>query len=525
MSYFFSIFFGTFVLEDLALASSLALIGEQKLSFASAFLACFLGISLGDIGLYLLGFATAKFSIEKRFKFFKRYEKALTQLKNAQTLTYAIVISRLIPGTRLPTYIGAGYLRYPLLKFTWLTISSVFLWVFAALIAGKSLQTLFKGSWLITIVLFLFLLSWLKGILPKLADPWQRKALLFTWRQWLHFEFWPAYVFYLPVVPIYIFLWIRHRNPFMPFYASPHLANGGLIGESKWDFIKHLNSSETSTLKAEKIGKNQDFLTTKKILDLRGFSYPFILKPDIGQRGFGVRIIRNDFDLTEYLLLSDFDRIAQRLSTYSYEAGIFYVRRPHQEFGTIFSLTDKKFPFVTGDGSTKLGDLILQDKRARIIAPVYFARLKNQLNSIPQEKEIIFLSECGNHCQGAIFENGQRLITDTLTRKLDHIAKQIPDFYFGRFDVKYKSPDALKLGEEFEIVEINGAGSEATHIWDSKTSLIEAYKVLFRQWSLLFEIGAHQISTQKNLYKLSFIDFIKEVVKINCRKTDLSVSS
>jgi hypothetical protein len=40
------------------------------------------------------------------------------------------------------------------------------------------------------------------------------------------------------------------------------------------------------------------------------------------------------------------------------------------------------------------------------------------------------------------------------------------------------------------IVEIHGAARDATGIWDSKTSLWEAYRKLISQFSLLFEIGA-----------------------------------
>ena len=50
--------------------------------------------------------------------------------------------------------------------------------------------------------------------------------------------------------------------------------------------------------------------------------------------------------------------------------------------------------------------------------------------------------------------------------------------------------EALQRGEGFQIVEINGAGAEATHIWDATVSLKEAYRTLFDQFHLLFAIGA-----------------------------------
>ncbi len=72
----------------------------------------------------------------------------------------------------------------------------------------------------------------------------------------------------------------------------------------------------------------------------------------------------------------------------------------------------------------------------------------------------------------------------------DKVAKTIPEFYFGRFDVRFPDFETLQSGDEFKIVEINGAGGEATSIWDSATSLGDAYQTLIRQWSLLFRIGA-----------------------------------
>jgi hypothetical protein len=38
-------------------------------------------------------------------------------------------------------------------------------------------------------------------------------------------------------------------------------------------------------------------------------------------------------------------------------------------------------------------------------------------------------------------------------------------------------------------VELNGVTSEATHIYDPKQSLCGAYRVLFEQWRIAFEIG------------------------------------
>lgn len=512
-------------MEDLALASSLALIAENKISFQTAFMACFLGISVGDVGLYFIGYSIKRFGIDTHFKIFKKHRTMLTRVKRSSALTYSIVISRAIPGTRLPTYLAAGFLKYPFINFLILTIASVFAWVLIALLGGRSLHAVFMESWINSLIAFLLFLHVLKTFLPKLTNYWQRQALVHSWRRWTHFEFWPAWFFYLPIAPYYIYLSLRYRSFLMPFYASPKLKHGGLIGESKWDFLQHLDEKNPTTLNAIKLGKDLDFLEAKLLLEKNAFSYPFIMKPDVGQRGFGVRIIRNDFDFTEYLLLSDFERIVQKLSDLPNEAGIFYIRRPDEPSGFIFSITDKQFPSLVGDGQTRLGNLILKDSRARIIAPVYFARHSDQLNTIPQLNEIVPISECGNHCQGAIFKNGHSLITDDLTFEIDRLAKSLPDFFFGRFDIRYSDANSLKLGKKFEIVEINGAGAEATHIWDKQTHLLDAYRTLFKQWKYLFEIGAHIRKSNKVHTNVDLWIFFKDCLKVALRKSDLSVSS
>ncbi len=525
MAVFLTIFAGTFLLEDVALASSLALVANGKMSMMTAFLACFLGIGIGDLGLYFLGYGTSLSNRIREHKFFKKYEATFSRLENSNVLPYSIVISRILPGTRIPTYVGAGFLRYPFWRFFSLTSISVFLWVLVALFAGQSLNHVLQKNWILSLLILLTLLMLFKYLASNLIDPWKRKAFFHSWRKWQHFEFWPAWVFYLPIVPYYFYLSLKARSFLLPFYANPQILNGGLIGESKFDFLKHLKKDDPTTLKCLLLDSTSaDFI--QSVIEQNQFSYPFIIKPDIGQRGYGVRIIRSQDDLESYLHNNQSSSlIVQELSHHPREAGIFYYRHPSQEFGSIFSITDKKFPELVADGQKNLGDLILSDLRARMIAPVYFSRHREQLNKVFTEGSKIQLSECGNHCQGAIFENGEYLMSDALAKRIDSLAKSIPDFYIGRFDVKYRNEHLLTKGLEFQIVEVNGAGSEATHIWDSKTKLSEAYSVLFKQWKILFEIG-NEIKLQKRTqYNLKIWAFLKECFSVVRRNDKLSISS
>lgn len=523
MEYFISIFIGTLILEDLALTSSIALIAENKISAPWAFMACFAGISLGDLGLYFIGRFVTNARFEKKFTAIKKIQTSILQLTNSKALTYSILISRMVPGTRLPTYFAAGFLKFPFGKFLWLTVISVFAWIMFAFFVGRSLSSLFMDHLLVALTAFLICLHLVRTLLPKIIDPWDRRALQFSWRQWLYFEFWPPWLFYIPVVPFYIYLSLKHRSAFSPFYANPHIINGGLIGESKWDFLKDLDPKDPHILPSFIVQKNTEFSVLKKKIEEHGLEYPLIVKPDIGQRGFGVRVVQDDVALAAYLVLSDFELLIQRQSKLECEAGIFFVQLPSEQQGFIFSITDKKFPHIIGDGVNSLGNLILKDQRAKVIASTYFARLKEQLDRIPKTGDKIQLTNCGNHCQGAVFLNGEHLRSLALTNEVHRIARQIPGFYFGRFDVRYQNEQSLKNGH-FEIVEVNGAGAEATHIWDRQTSLREAYQTLFKQWSLLFEVGT-QVKALYGTKQICLKYFMKECLKVFLRKEPLSVSS
>src|SRR5258707_6764741 len=77
-----------------------------------------------------------------------------------------------------------------------------------------------------------------------------------------------------------------------------------------------------------------------------------------------------------------------------------------------------------------------------------------------------------------------------LAARIDEISKKLVGFFIGRYDIRYQSEDELLAGQNFQIIELNGAASEATSIYDARNSLFSAYQTLFRQWDLVFAIGA-----------------------------------
>lgn len=311
------------------------------------------------------------------------------------------------------------------------------------------------------------------------------------------FEFWPAWLFYLPMWFWIGWLALRHGGLRLPLLANPRLPAGGLVGESKREIFNQLRGQERATLAPYVVlfraGAAATQLVEAEIRMARaGFTYPIVAKPDMGCRGAGVRPVHDERELIAYL--ADFPKgeclILQRLASGEGEAGIFYVRDPREKRGRIFSLTLKYFPHVVGDGISTIDQLIHRDARAGRIAHLYLPRFARRLDEVPPMGHAIRLVFAGNHCRGAIFRNGNRWITEPLRERFDRIADGIPDFHFGRFDIRFADFEAMRRGEDFTIVEFNGAGAEATHIWDSNMTLTGAWRTLMRQYALLFEIGA-----------------------------------
>jgi hypothetical protein len=82
------------------------------------------------------------------------------------------------------------------------------------------------------------------------------------------------------------------------------------------------------------------------------------------------------------------------------------------------------------------------------------------------------------------------LCSPALLEAIDSISRKLPGFYIGRYDIRYAREKDLRAGRDFHIVELNGAASEATSIYDARNSVLTAYRTLFRQWELVFAIGA-----------------------------------
>ena len=318
------------------------------------------------------------------------------------------------------------------------------------------------------------------------------------WQQW---EFWPAWMFYPPVAIYCLWLAVKHRGLTAPTAANPGIFSGGLVGESKTAMLQELfATSPEFTAEAELIaGRDTEAGKSKNIFlspnfcresEPGIFAEPFILKPDLGQRGVGIKLIRTRAQAEDYFRQTDAPLIAQRYAPGPHEVGVFYYRFPHEPRGRIFAITEKIFPKLVGDGKNSVAELIQRDPRARFVAGTYLKRFHARRDEVLTLGEELKLVEAGNHAQGCIFRDGMHLNSPELEARLDDISQKLTGFHIGRYDIRYASESDLRAGKNFQIIELNGAASEATSIYDARNSLWAAYRTLFRQWDLVFAIGA-----------------------------------
>ena len=371
-----SLIIATFVSEDAACLAAGALIARGDLSAPLGIGACALGIFAGDMGLWALGRAGARILASKWFARrvpAKRLDEARIWLDRYSGR--AILMSRFTPGARLPVYVASGLLRVSPLRFAAWTLVASLLWtpvvVFAAAQASSAASRLPAPVFTFAAIATLLVTLAARRISTRVW-PWlhMRVARLSRW------EFWPGWLFYSPVAAWVAALAVRYRSLTILTACNPGIEDGGFVGESKLAILRRLPGEVTiPAVGLSHHSGTRDVESARAAMLRCGWSWPVVIKPDVGQRGIGVRLIRETRQLEDYLATSDGDLLLQPYHEGPYEAGIFYYRFPGQPQGRIFSITDKQFPVVVGDGRSTLAELIDAHPRYRLNQESFFAAI------------------------------------------------------------------------------------------------------------------------------------------------------
>ena len=306
---------------------------------------------------------------------------------------------------------------------------------------------------------------------------------IFNW------ELWPFYVLYFPIGPVWIWYCLKSRSLWFFSSSNPTISFGGFEGESKREMYDQLPTG--SFPKTIYILHDLPFEEVKKKICENSFTYPFIVKPDVGMKGILFRKIENENQLEKYHNNIPVEYIVQDLVDLPIEVSVFYYRHPAETKGTVSGFIQKEFLEVYGDGKSTLWELILKHPRAKFRLEEMKYRHEHRLDRVLESGQHFYLSYAGNHNRGAKFINLHDQIDDNLIKVFDGISHFTDKFYYGRYDIKCTSINDLKQGKNFSILEFNGSGAEPNHIYDSGISIGQAYREILKHWKALYQISKY----------------------------------
>lgn len=161
--------------------------------------------------------------------------------------------------------------------------------------------------------------------------------------------------------------------------------------------------------------------------------YPYVFKPNYCEDfAHQVEIIKNKKQAHDYLKRS-IDRyiVVQKYHPGPHEGTVYYSRNP---------ITNK----------------------------VYIIVVERKQNDT--KREWLWKSSIG-YKYGYSTEHRKDLETEELKQKIMSISNKIPEFYLGRYDVRFENPETFKKGQGFKILELNKQGASDTR-WNVDNSYL-----------------------------------------------------
>jgi len=497
-----SLFVGTFITEDLSCVAAGIFTADGHLDYVTATVACTLGIWLGDIGLYLIGYLTTRGLL--RWGWARRRMQGMSKSSWRQAFDQhgakILFTSRFLPGTRVPSYLAAGAIQWPLWRFAAVLGLAVVLWtpllVGAAAIFGRVMLDWLEawGAYAWIAVPTALVVAWCTlSVLTKLFSGRGRRLLLGRWRRLTRWEYWPPFLVFPPVVLDQLLVALVHRTPLVFSACNRAIPFGGLFGESKGDildlfpaasrdgvFVAAYERLPLSASIEERMALVRTFLRSGRC----------VLKPDQGERGAGVVVVDDDVAAESWLRSCPYDAIVQEFVE-GEEFGVAWCRNPETGIGEIHSVAHKVLPSVTGDGASMLEDLILKDDRAVAMARFHLRAQAGRLAMVPQLGERVSLGDLGTHARGATFYDARDLITPALHDAFERFLVDVPGVDFGRFDVRTPNAKVLREGRQVAVLEFNGVTGEAAHVYQPGYPYYRGVADMIRHLRRAARIGAN----------------------------------
>ncbi|HAH25144.1 MAG TPA: hypothetical protein DCL77_15535 [Prolixibacteraceae bacterium] len=541
------IFFMTFLHEDVAILAAAFSHVEHGMPLVFAYSTIFLGIITGDLMIYGLGHFSQRNAWLRSKLIGPKVERIKLWLEN--NLVRVLLLCRITPGLLFPTFVACGWFKIPFGRFALITTLSGVIYssvVLTLIVVFGNLVLVHLDYWAwILMLTIVAVFAVRKALKPRFSGSTEQSMDTFTssfhrylpslkhtftgmpspngiHRMVSFAERIPNGLFYVPLGIRWLLLSVRYHSLTLPTVSNPMIETGGFWGESKSDIMGQVGAkyqpcvAEYTILHRVGSSAQVDFENALSLMNQKGLDFPVVAKPDIGWQGYGVRLIEDQTSLNQYISSFPIGEklMLQRPVNQDGEAGIFYVRMPGEDHGEVLSVTLRYFPYVYGDGVSSLLELIKNNPRTKLRADFHLGAKsehlgfdKEFLKMIPLKGELVRLSFIGSIRVGGLYRDASHLITAEMTRKFDEIACSMPEFYFGRFDVRFESTELLQAGQGFSIIEINGAGSEAINAWDPEVPILKLYRELFKTQSLLFKVSA--INRSRGFKSMGVIEFLK----------------
>ena len=302
-----------------------------------------------------------------------------------------------------------------------------------------------------------------------------------------HWEYWSFEFIYAPIYVVWLWFTLKARSFFFFAASNPGIQNGGFLSESKKDIHPLIPPEYLPRSVFFSIPSNPEIVLAE--VRRKGLQFPLIGKPDIGGKGRGIQALSDESELINYVLLCYTNFHIQEFVSYKNEVGIFYYRYPSEQKGHISGIVTKEFLKVVGDGHSSIRELLVKDKRAILQMEKLEKGIGSMLDIVLPAGDERVVVPYGNHARGAKFIDDTRLVDGELEATIDKICQRIPGFYFGRLDIRFQDWAGLKQGQNMSIIEVNGAGSEPTHIYDPRHTIFFGWKEIIRHINILCKIS------------------------------------
>ncbi len=317
------------------------------------------------------------------------------------------------------------------------------------------------------------------------------KGRSFRWRKFMiklrHWEYWPIYVFNIPVVFIWLWNAIKSRDLFFFTLTNPGIPTGGFFGESKSEILKHLPDNVKPKTVLWQAPVPEEVIENRFVQS--GLTFPIIIKPEVGERGWLISRINTMQELNDHIQAHPIDLIIQPFIDLPMEVSIMVFKLPDDSQSKVTSICLKEFLHVTGDGRSTIEQLILLQDRALLHYEKLRTKLGPRMLEILPKGETLILEQIGNHCRGTKFINRNDQIDNSIREVMVGILSKMPDVYYGRFDMKMISWEQLREGKGIQVMEFNGTSSDPAHIYDPGYSIFKAYRDIFYHWGIMAKIA------------------------------------